>query len=55
MDTKTETTVDPKQAAAAVRALVELCEQQGMRDNPIVIAARATLPKEPPAEPEVKS
>lgn len=49
-----ELTMDEKKMAEdAVKALVELCESKGMRDDPVVIAARATLPKEPePKEPK---
>lgn len=47
---------EKKTAEAAVKALVELCERKGMRDDPVVVAARATLPKEPepPKEPEAE-
>ena len=42
---------DPKAAEAAFRALVEQCESRGMRDDPVVMRARAALPEpEKPAE-----
>lgn len=37
---------DPK--IAVLRALVEQCERAGMRDDPVVMRARAALPKEEP-------
>lgn len=40
---------DPKMDA--FKALVEQCESRGMRDDPVVMAARAALPK-PPEEPK---
>lgn len=48
---------EPKADATvtALKALVALCEQMGMRDNEVVIAARDALPKEQPKEHSSKA